>query len=398
MKILKDKYIATRYKDKILTALVQQDKIVQLDLTGEESTLLNHIYIGKVKNIVSNIQAAFIDIGNDQICYYSFENNKHPIFTNKISKNKKGLSEGDELIIQLEREGVKTKAPVVSSNLNFAGKYVILTHGKTTLGISNKIIDKKWRTEVREALAPFLNGEYGFIIRTNAKAVTIDKILEECLILKKQYDSVREAGLYRTCYSCLWKPAPDYISGLRDLYSDNLGSIITDQEDLYEDMQDYLMVYEPEQVERLSLYTDILLSLSKLYSIQTVMERALNERVWLKSGGYLVIQPTEALVVIDVNTGKFAGKKNQQETILKINLEAAKEIAFQIRLRNLSGIVIVDFIDLLNQEDKDTLMEHFGRYLHRDPIKTTLVGMTKLSLVELTRKKIKKPLYEQVLV
>lgn len=398
MKRLSDNYIVTRYGDKILTALVQQDKIVQLDFTGRESTLLNHIYIGKVKNIVSNIQAAFIDIGDGRICYYSFENNRNPIITNKMNHNKKGLSEGDEFIVQLEREGVKTKAPVVTSNLNFAGKYVILTHGKTQLGISNKITDKKWKLEIKEALEPYLNEDYGLIIRTNAKKASADKILEECRILKKQYEAVKEAGRYRTCYSCLWRPAPEYISGVRDLYTERLGSIITDQEDLHKELRDYLLAYEPEQLGLLRLYTDPLLPLSKLYSIQTAVERALNERVWLKSGGYLVIQPTEALVVIDVNTGKFTGKKNQQETILKINLEAAEEIAYQIRLRNLSGIIIVDFIDLLHQKDKDTLMEQFGRALHKDPVKTTLVGMTKLSLVELTRKKIKKPLYEQVLV
>ena len=145
------------------------------------------------------------------------------------------------------------------------------------------------------------------------------------------------------------------------------------------------------------LYEDKLLPLIKLYRLEQVLKEATQERVWLKSGAYLVIQPTEALTVIDVNTGKYEGRKNQQDTFLKINLEAAGEIAYQLRLRNLSGIIIVDFINMASGEYKETLLEELEKDLCNDPLKATLIGMTPLNLVEITRKKIRKPLREQMM-
>ena len=138
--------------------------------------------------------------------------------------------------------------------------------------------------------------------------------------------------------------------------------------------------------------------LSKLYSLDTALERALSKRVWLKSGGYLVIEPTEAMVVIDVNTGKYTGKKSQEETIVKINLEAADEIGRQLRLRNLSGIILIDFIDMEKELHKKQVMEALQRAVSKDPVKTVVVEMTRLNLVEVTRKKVRKPLYEQILL
>jgi len=158
------------------------------------------------------------------------------------------------------------------------------------------------------------------------------------------------------------------------------------------------MNHQKEDISKLQFYEDKLLSLSKLYSIDHKLEHALHEKVWLKSGGTIVIQPTEALTVIDVNTGKaINGKKNIEDNFLKINREAAKEIAKQLRLRNISGIIIIDFITMTIEEHKQILMEELDSYLRKDPIKTTLVDMTPLNLVEITRKKVRKPLHEQII-
>jgi len=391
---LRGKFIITRYKGRILTAYAEEHKILQINFDDEDSSILNNIYIGKVKNILLNINAAFIDIGNNQICYYSLDDNQSPIFTKKSGKKK--LAKGDELFVQVSKEGVKSKAPVVTSHLNFTGKYVVLTSGKQKLGISTKITDKKWREAIRKTFLQYQNQEYGFIVRTNARNVTPEEIKKECESLIRLYESTKQDGKFRTCYSCVWKAIPSYIAGIRDSYENVLEKIITDDSLLYERIRQYLADYSPKDANKLQLYKDPLLPLAKLYSLDTVIEKALNEKVWLKSGGYLIIQPTEALVVIDVNTGKFTGKKNLQETIMKINLEAAAEISYQIRLRNLSGIIIVDFIDLVRQEDKDYLMKEFDQLLAKDPIKTTLIGLTPLNLAELTRKKIRKPIYEQI--
>ena len=173
-----------------------------------------------------------------------------------------------------------------------------------------------------------------------------------------------------------------------------MDEIVTDDPEVFQAVQNYLNCYGEYEIP-LRFYEDKLLPLSKLYSLESVLERSLQERVWLKSGGFLVIQPTEAFVCIDVNTGKFSGKKEIQETFRKINLEAAKEIAWQLRLRNLSGIILIDFINMENQEDKKELLHTLQAYLNQDPIKGTVVDITPLNIVEVTRKKVRKPLLEE---
>ena len=218
---------------------------------------------------------------------------------------------------------------------------------------------------------------------------------------------------FRTCYSLLEQGTPPYIQSLRDAKKGTLSEIITDVPEYAKKIEAWLeeeKEADKEQKENqppadknesinqavpnLSLYTDENLPLMKLYRLESVLKSASDRRVWMKSGGYLVIEPTEALTVIDVNTGKYTGKKTPAETIFKINLEAAHEVARQLSLRNLSGIIIVDFIDMESKEDQETLMRTLGEELSRDPVKTILVDMTRLGLVEITRKKVRRPLHE----
>lgn len=204
-----------------------------------------------------------------------------------------------------------------------------------------------------------------------------------------------EAGC-RVCYSCLYRALPGYIAAIRDSFGGTLEEIITDVPEYHRELKAYLEMCQKEDAGRLTLYEDSLLPLGRLYSLETAFEKALGKNVWLKSGGYLVIEPTEAMTVIDVNTGKYSGRKKMQDTIYKINMEAADEIGRQLRLRNLSGIIIVDFIDMERDEDRKALLAHLGEVVLKDPVKTTVVDMTALNLVELTRKKVRKPLHEQV--
>lgn len=380
--------------DNIITALYEDGDLVELSSEkAEEDRILNNIYIGKVKNIVSNIQAAFIEIAGGIMCYYSYEDNKLPVFINH--KNSGKLAIGDELLVQVIKENIKTKAPVVTSNLSFPGKYMVLTTGNCRIGLSNKIPEDRRRL-LKSWVKPYASDEYGFIVRTNGMDATKEQIESEIEALIKKCIEVKNAGKHRTCFSLIYQAPPAYLTNLRDTYAMNLESIITDDRTLYDDMKSYLELEQKEDAGKLSFYEDKLLPIQKLYSLETRLKEALREQVWLKSGAYLVIQPTEAFVVIDVNTGKFTGKKKLQDTFLKINLEAAREIAKQLRLRNLSGIIVVDFIDMEREEDRQHLMESLDTLLKKDPVKTTLVGMSRLNLVEITRKKVRKPLKEQL--
>ncbi|NLO08251.1 MAG: ribonuclease E/G [Clostridiales bacterium] len=399
------KLIITKNNDSIISAYFDGMDMIQVSINpANDDTILGNIYLGKVKNIVKNINAAFVEIADGRMCYYSMAENRYPIMANQSEQDKEmatkketNIKIGDELIVQVTKEDVKTKAPVVSSNINLTGKFIALTYGKSSVGISTKIEDVKERKRLRSLVRPYTTKEYGIIVRTNSAFIEDELIINEINNLVELYKSIRIYGVHKSRYSLLYRTPPGYIWDIRDGYSDRLDEFVTDDDELYENMKEYLIQHQPEDKDKLRLYQDSSLSLSSLYGINEKIDAAVRPLVWLKSGGTLVIQPTEALTVIDVNTGKaISGKKKVQETFLKVNLEAAKEIAKQIRLRNISGIIIIDFIDMDLQKNKDILMSELEEHFKKDPIKTTLVDMTALGLVEVTRKKLRKPLYEQV--
>lgn len=381
------------HERKIRTAALEdQGRISQLNFSETASKgILGNIYVGKVQNIVKNIHAAFIEIADGIMCYYSLDDKAEPVFTNP--KKDSVMKIGDEVIVQVSKEGMKTKLPSVSSNLNFTGRYLVLTSQRKELGFSGKL-NKEEKKRIREFLEGEMPENAGIIVRTNARNAKKEEILEELKNLQTRYETLLKKGHSRVCFSLLEEHMPDYLQTLQNVYTQTLDEIVTDDPEVFQAVQNYLNCYGEYEIP-LRFYEDKLLPLSKLYSLESVLERSLQERVWLKSGGFLVIQPTEAFVCIDVNTGKFSGKKEIQETFRKINLEAAMEIAWQLRLRNLSGIILIDFINMENQEDKKELLHTLQAYLNQDPIKGTVVDITPLNIVEVTRKKVRKPLLEE---
>lgn len=395
---MKRKILIEKTEEQIRTFFLENDEIVEIHCTpaDEESAgrhLLGNIYVGKVKNIVLNIGAAFVEIESGVNCYYDMKDAEHAVFTHKSGK--KPLCIGDELVVQISKEAVKTKAPTVTGNISFTGRYAVLTHGNTRIGVSSKI-PKKMREEYKERLRQFQNDRFGIIVRTNAKDAPFQDVLDEISRLRDEYERILSAAPTRVCFSCLRSAPPSYISDLKNVYMEGMEEIIVGDRELYTRIQNYFAEEIPEKEGLLRLYDDESYPLGKLYSTQTAIEKALREKVWLKNGGYLVIQPTEALTVIDVNSGKNAGKGKNEEGIMKINLEAAREAAKQIRLRNLSGIIIIDFINLESEENVSHLLKELRMRLAEDPVQATLVDITPLNLVEVTRKKVHRPLYEQL--
>lgn len=395
---MNNKLIITKKDNSIVSAFFEENDMVQVNVEYVDSgRILGNIYIGKIKNIVKNINAAFVEIANGKMCYLSLLEAKNPIFVNPKKTDK--LVIGDELIVQVSKEDIKTKAPVITTNINFTGKYVVLIHGKSTLGISSKIKDESERKRIKQWMDELKNPEYGFVVRTNAARQSKEIIQNEVRELITKYEELKKYGVHKKTFSLLYQNIPGFISDIKDGYGNSMDEIVTDDKDIYESIYHYISNHQKEDVSKLRFYEDKLLSLANLYSINNKLEHALREKVWLKSGGTIIIQPTEALTVIDVNTGKaISGKKNIDENFLKINREAAKEIAKQLRLRNISGIIIIDFITMTKEEHKQILMEELDSYLKKDPIKTTLVDMTPLNLVEITRKKVRKPLHEQLII
>ena len=370
----------------IATALYSEKQLLELYLEPiERESILDNIYVGRVKDIVKNLNAAFIEIAPKMPCYYSLEDCHNPLYVKKINSSR--MVQGDEVVVQVVKENIKTKPPKVSTNLTFAGTYLILTTENTSLGISRKLPEEE-RERLRKLFEPYKNDKFGLVVRTNAAKAEPSEILKEFEGLKQEYEQLMQTAVHRTCFSCLRKSPPEFLSILKNLHSSELEEIITDDPKIWEQIK--------QKGVQVTLYEDKMLSLSSLYSLEIRLQEALKERVWLKSGGYLVIQPTEALTVIDVNSGKSVAKKKVQEHYLNINLEAAREIAHQLRLRNISGIIIVDFIDMKEKSAKDELMVQLRRFVKADSVPVQVVDMTRLNLVELTRKKVRKSLREQI--
>lgn len=389
-----NKLLITRVDGRLLTVQTEDSKVIQMEFEDEETSILGNIYIGKVKNIVKNINSAFVEIEKGRMAYYSLTDNTQHHFA--VAQERKELRIGDEILVQISRDAVKTKDPVITSNLSFTGHYCVLTAGKNQISFSSKIKDANWKQNMRKVLESEKENSFGIIVRTNAAEAEAKVVVEELRQLKEQYRQVIQNGAHRTCYSKLYEASPYYVNRIRDTYTDSMEEIVTDDAEIYGQLKQYLKDNQPENEKRLRLYEDPMLPMAKLYSIKKAIEEALSTHVWLRSGGYLVIEPTEAMTVIDVNTGKYSGKKNVRDTIMKINLEAAAEISRQMRLRNLSGIILVDFIDMEEKKDQELLLKTLEIHCSRDPVKTAVVDITKLNLVEITRKKIRKPFYEQM--
>ncbi len=379
---------------KTLSVLLNNRECLEISCDiAEERSMIGNIYVGKVKNIVKNIDAAFVEVKKGMLCFLPLSEAEDAIFVNP--KTTKKLTIGDELLVQVLKDGVKTKAPVLSTNLNFTGKYFVLTtKRKEELGISNKL-----DAESRKRLESYMSGkndDFGVILRTNAKNASAEELDREYAYLKEVYENVTKYGIHRTPFSLLMEDQAPFIKQLRNIRQDELDEIVTDDKEIFDQAQDFLKVHQPEDLNKLKFYDDTSYSLWKLHGLETLLDDATRKRVWLKSGGYLVIEPTEALTVVDVNTGKYDGRKNAAETFKRINLEAAAETAGQIRLRNISGIILIDFIDMNSEEDKQEVLGFLNQELKKDPIKATFVDMTKLNLAEITRKKVKKSLMEQL--
>ena len=378
-------------------AYEEDGKVMELrfEPVGEKSSLGN-IYVGQIENIAANIGAAFVQISAGEKCYLQLSDAPNAIYAS-VKKGHRPLKAGDEILVQISREAMKGKLPAVTTNLNFTGKYLVLT-GDKKFGLSSKLSndDRSRISKWMEAEVNRSDKEFGIIVRTNAADASKEEILKELEYLKGLYHKAAVDGRSRTCFSCVYRTEPFYISAVRDANSRNLEEIITDIPEISRQISDYLNSNSPEEKEKLRFYDDKLLPLYKLYRLETVLEEIQHEKVWLNSGGFLVIQQTEAFVSIDVNSGKFTGKKKMQETYRKINLEAAKEIARQLRLRNLSGIILIDFINMENQDHQDELFHVLQKYLRKDPVKAKAVDITPLHILELTRKKVRKPVIEEI--
>lgn len=391
-----NKLLVTKFDNYIISALTdEKGRYLEIDFNKiNSSSIIGNIYTGKVQNIVPSIEAAFIEYEKEKIGYLPLTKCMDPVFTKHGNSNKLCIS--DELVVQIEKEALKSKEPSLTANIEITGKYSIVSRASTGLAFSKKFNDKKLKENLQKQISEIDSGEHGVIIRTNALYSAPKDVIEEIKSSKAKIDEIIHTAPFRPPFTCLHSSPEEFITHIRDINDCDLEKIITDDPEIYEKIKNYLKISQNKDLIKLDFYEDELLPLYKLFSLEKCLKEIQSEKVWLKSGAYIIIQLTEALVSIDVNSGKNSTSKKSDKIFMKINIEAAKEIARQIRLRNLSGIIIVDFINMSDSEQERMLLAEFELFLSKDRIKTTIVDITKLGLVELTRKKVRKSVYEQL--
>jgi len=394
---MSDELLVTRKDNIIFTIRTENSRIVQIQAEDADTrSVLGNIYVGKVRNIVKNINAAFVEFQKGQMGYFPLSREQCPVHTDGVHFQEGRVLAGDEIIVQVGREAVHPKPPTLTSRLNLPGRYVVLVSEGGRISVSSKISDKDTRKKLAVLLERYVTQDYGLIARTNSAGADMEEVACEIEILVKRYKEIITYGRHKAAFSCLYSAPPVYLSSIINSYDDRLEKIITDDKEIYNSIRAFTEGKKGPGA-KLVLWEESQGKLDAVYGISKTAERALMPKVWLKSGAYIIIQPTEALVAIDVNTGKaISKKKDVQKTFFKVNMEAAAEIAVQLRLRNLSGMILVDFIDMEDERNNQLLMEFFKSELAKDSIRTKLVDMTKLGLVEVTRKKTRKPLYMQL--
>lgn len=390
------KIIIIREKNCNLLFLMDADsrpQLIRAASSFEKEDILGNIYIGKVTKVVPGIGAAFVAINKSVNVFLPLSDCEAPLLTGRTYDG--ALKQGDELVLQISTSALKTKQPAATTKLSLTGQYCVCQKEGHGIFCSGKL-DGNTSARLKEAvLMEEISGrkKYSFILRTNAGTLSdLTPLFEEMRQFISFFNELEQIYRHRNLYSCLYSSEPEIIKLLKDIPTTEYDEIVTDENDIYN-----LLVNALKNVN-LRLYKDAMLSLKNLYSIDTHLKEALDKKIWLKCGGYLVIEPTEAMVVIDVNSGRTDSKgKKKEDYYLKVNLEAAKEVARQLRLRNYSGMIMVDFISMDSQENKNCLLSAFDVWLKEDRTKTRLVDMTALGIVEITRKKERKPLVEWLL-
>lgn len=382
-------------------AIIEDEKVVEVLIEREEERRINaNIYKGKVANVLPGMESAFVNIGLEKNAFLyvndlrEFEEKYLDGICNSERPIEDILTVGDEVVVQVLSEPRGTKGARVTTHYTIPGKYLVLMPNNNHIAISKKIKEEEERNRLEEIVRDLKPENMGVIIRTAAQGKSIFHFEREMEYLVKKWEDIEKKTSTAKIGEVLYKDNGIVATVLRDIFSNEIDELVIDNEEAYWEVIDYINAFSEKTLKtKIKLYNDDEIEIFERYGIEKEIENALKEEVRLECGGYLVIQKTEALISIDVNTGKNTGSYNLEQTVLNTNLEAAREIPRQLRLRNLGGIIIIDFIDMRLEEDKLKVLEALEQNLSKDRIKNNIVHFTDLGLIEMTRKRTGKPLY-----
>lgn len=379
-------------------ALLENGQLVELMFErSADKGLVGNIYLAKVQRVLPGMQAAFLDIGLEKSAFlYVGDILPHELYEDMDEGEEKTqassvpiqdlLKAGQTLLVQVAKDAIGTKGPRVNCNPSLPGHHVVYLPTAPHVGISRKITDDTERERLRGILEKKSPPGSGFIARTISQGISEEKLDEDCAFLISLWKDIQRRSTQLPAPSLVQPELDLLLKCARDMTNEHLEKIIIDSPEAAEKTKKFVEIIDPKLCDKIEVYTgsDPLFS---HYSIEIEITRAMSRKVWLRSGGYLVIDQAEALTVIDVNTGKFVGRRNLDETIFKTNLEAVREVAFQLRLRNIGGMVIIDFIDMEREEDRERVLNLLQEILKKDKARCNVIKISELGLVEMTRQR-----------
>jgi len=406
-------------------AIQEDGTIAELFVQRKDgSDIAGNIYKGRVQRVLPGMQAAFVNIGLEQAAFlhvndviderfYSsgdyekaFGLDDEEDETNEWDADAAAaadaafdgekhieelLREGQEVLVHVAKSPIGTKGARVTSHISLPGRYLVLMATSDHIGVSRKIEDEAERTRLKEMVGALREDRIGYIARTASEGIDSRKMSREMKFLNNLWKNIRKRYQASAAPALLHKELDVSLRALRDLLTSEAERLIIDSKSAYDTIKRFIDTFMPGLKNSIELYEGSE-PIFDAYNLEGDISRALQKKVWLKSGGYIVIEQTEALVAVDVNTGRYVGKHNLEETIVKTNLEAVKEIAYQVRLRDIGGLIIIDFIDMEKKSNQDKIYNAFGEALKKDRSKINILQFSEMGLIQMTRKRVKKSL------
>ena len=395
-------------------AILEDDELVELLVDRPDTRrMVGDIYLGRVEAVLPGIQAAFVDIGTEKSAFLhasdlvypddeagdddddesdddsSDEKNESRGRRSKAPPIQDLLKRGQDLIVQVSKEPISTKGPRVTAQISLAGRFLVYMPFASRVGVSRKIGDRAERQRLREQMQKLLpDNSGGIIVRTVGEDVTEDTFEREMNTLMNQWKRIKRKTHFVRAPSLVHRETSLTRSLMRDVFSTKVEQVTVDSRQVFNEIAEYLKGIAPELIDRVKLYEDQVPLFDKA-NIEHEIRDLFKRRCDLPSGGYLIIEPTEALVSIDVNSGRYTGKRDPEKTILKTNLEAAREVARQLRLRDIGGIIVCDFIDMETKANRDRVLQELRTHLGRDRARTKAFAVSDLGLVEMTRQRVR---------
>jgi len=389
-------------------ALREDNQLVEVMFDRpDQNRVLGDIFLGKVEAVLPGIQAAFVDIGTGKAGFLHVSDlnldedgdedggNGRGRRNRKLPPIQEYLTKGQELLVQVTKEAISTKGPRLTAEISLPGRFLVYMPYSTRVGISRKIEGRDRRKKLRQMAQEILPPDSGgLIIRTVGEEVTKEKLKHEFERLHERWQDIRRKAEAKQAPAAVHREATLISGVIRDLFSDKFDALRIDSKQAYDEIVDYVKTVDEDLLTMVHLHKGPV-PLFDAYGVEEEIQKAFRRNVPLKSGGSIVVEPTEALVSIDVNTGRFTGKgkKDPEQTILRTNLEAAREIAKQLRLRDMGGIIVVDFIDMESQENRDKVLRELRSHLGRDRARTKAFEVSNLGLVEMTRQRVRPSIF-----